>query len=93
MTNRAQIHDFYKKGKYIENIFIFQTKVLRFGDVLGGWKLAIHSKFQYNICKIMPDMPKKHRGMGVNTTIDMSIKDLDSTVQNPPKACVNWKGN
>ena len=36
----------------------------------------------------MPAMPKKHRGMGVNTTIDMSIKDLDSAMQDPPKACM-----
>ena len=34
--------------------FIFQATVLRFSDLLAGWKLAINAKFQHNISDIMP---------------------------------------
>ena len=37
MTNRVQIHEFYKK-----EIFIFQITVLKLGDLLAGWKLVIN---------------------------------------------------
>ena len=30
---------------YIEEIFIFQATVLKFGDLLAGWKLATTTKF------------------------------------------------
>ena len=34
--------------------FIFSATVLRFSDLLAGWKLAINAKFQLNISDIMP---------------------------------------
>ena len=58
MTDRAQIHEFYKKVK-IEKIFIFEATVLKFGDLLGGWMLTIYAKFQLSISKLMPVTPKK----------------------------------
>ena len=44
--------------------FIFQATVLKFGDLLWGWKLATNTKFQHNISKITSARPKKHRDMG-----------------------------
>ena len=44
--------------------FTFQDTVMKFGDLLGGLKLAINAKFQHNISKIMSARPKKHRDMG-----------------------------
>ena len=38
--------------------FVFQPTVLKFGDLLGGWKLATNTKFHVGISKIMPAMPK-----------------------------------
>ena len=52
MKIRAQIHS------YLEEIFIFQARVFKFGDCLGVWKLATNAKFQNNISKIMPARPK-----------------------------------
>ena len=63
MTIRAQIHEFYKKVK-IDEIFIFQATVLKFGYLLGAWKLATNAKFKQNISKFMPAGPKKQRDMG-----------------------------
>ena len=37
--------------------FIFQPTVLKFGDLLRGWKLATNTKFHVGISKIMPAMP------------------------------------
>ena len=37
MTNWAQIHEFYKKDK--QEIFIFRATVLKFVDLLEGWKM------------------------------------------------------
>ena len=56
MTNRAQIHEFYKK---VEKIFIFQATVSKFGDLLGGWKLAKNAKLLHNTSKIITAKPKK----------------------------------
>ena len=52
MTNEAQSNEFYKKN------CIFQTRVRKFGDCLGVWKLATNAKFQLNISKIMPAKSK-----------------------------------
>ena len=47
MTNRAKIHEFCKKVK-IEEIFIFQATVLKFGDLLAGWKLVTNAQYLQN---------------------------------------------
>ena len=39
--------------------FIFQPTVLKFGDLLRGWKLATNTKFHVGISKIMPASPRK----------------------------------
>ena len=62
MTNRAQIHEFYKKVKQ-RNFFTFCATVLKFGDLLEGWILVKNAKCQQNISKIMPAR-KKPRDMG-----------------------------
>ena len=57
-----QLH--IEKSKKIQNfqlneeISIFQTSVLKFGDLLGGWKLATNAKLQLNISQIMVAEPK-----------------------------------
>ena len=38
--------------------FMFQATVLKFSDLLRGWKLAKNAKIQHNISKITPNMPK-----------------------------------
>ena len=38
MKIRAQSHS------YLEEIFIFQARVFKFGDFLGVWKLATNAK-------------------------------------------------
>ena len=38
-----------------------------FSDFLGRWKLVTNAKFQISISKITPAIPKKCRGMGVNS--------------------------
>ena len=43
MINRVQIHEYYKKVK-IEEIFMFQVTVLKFGDLLGD---GSQQKVQY----------------------------------------------
>ena len=53
MTNRAQKFKNFIRG-LIGAIFIFQTTVLNFGDLLEGWRLATNAKFQLNISKTMP---------------------------------------
>ena len=57
MVNRTELHE-----GCIE--VTFQATVLKFSDLLGGWKLATNAKFQLNISKITPAMPKKHGDMG-----------------------------
>ena len=36
---------------------------------MAVWKLTKNTKFQLNSSKIMPARAKKHRNMGVNTTL------------------------
>ena len=43
MTKRAQILD---RGNFYLSSHRFH---LKFGDLLGGWKLATNAKFQHNI--------------------------------------------
>ena len=50
MINRAKIHERYK--------IIFQLIVLKFGDLLGGRKMAVNTKFQLSISKSVPANPK-----------------------------------
>ena len=45
--------------------FIFQATVLKFRDLLGGWKLAQVQNFSSNISKIMPVRQKNPQGHGV----------------------------
>ena len=45
------------------NLFICQTTVIKFGDLLGGWNLTTKTKFQLNISKTTTDRPK-HKDMG-----------------------------
>ena len=45
MKNRAQ--EFYKKVNRVN--FNFQARVLEFGDLLMGWKLATNAKLHHNI--------------------------------------------
>ena len=61
MTNNAQILKFYKKIINRGNFYLSST-VLKFGDLLGGWKLATNVKFQLNY---MPIRPKIIYGHGV----------------------------
>ena len=54
-------------SSFIFSVFII---VLKFDDLLGGWKLAANLKLQLNISKIMPDRTKKDRETrGVNNPI------------------------
>ena len=48
MTNRAQIHEFYKKVKYSETV-VFYDNIFKFGDLFGGMKVCKNAKFQHNI--------------------------------------------
>ena len=43
----------------MKGIFIFPSKFLKFGDLLGEWNLSTNAIFQHNISKIMPAWPKK----------------------------------
>ena len=64
MTNRAQIHEFYK----IEEIFfVLQARVVNFGDLLTEcWQqIQIFSTVSPNLSQLGP----KTQGHGVNTTI------------------------
>ena len=45
-------------------IFIFHATVLKFVDVLAGWKLATNAKVQHNIFKICK-LSQKTQGHGV----------------------------
>ena len=42
--------------------FIYQVRILKFGDLLGKWKFATNAKFHHNVSKIMPARPKKNMG-------------------------------
>ena len=48
----------------MKEICTFQATVLKFYDLLTGWKLATNAKFKNNISKIIPARPKKHRDIG-----------------------------
>ena len=50
MTNRAKIHELYKKVKQTK--FLSFKPVLKFVDLLIGLKLTKNAKFQHNISKI-----------------------------------------
>ena len=50
--------------KVIFTTYVFQATVLKFGDLLAGWKLATNAKFEHSISNIMPARPKKYRNMG-----------------------------
>ena len=39
-------------------MFIYETGILKFGDLLGVWKLVIKAKFQHNISKMIPARQK-----------------------------------
>ena len=39
--------------------FYLKATVLKFGDLLGGWKLLKNEKFQHNILKMTPGRQKK----------------------------------
>ena len=67
MTNRAQIHEFYKVRKLETK---FQSSVFNIYDLLGLLKLAINEKFQLNISKFMPPGQKNTGAWSVNTTIN-----------------------
>ena len=45
--------------------FYLLKPVLKFGDLLQGWKFAINAKFKHSISKITQARPKEHRDMGV----------------------------
>ena len=44
--------------------FYLLKPVLKFGDLLQGWKFAINAKFKHSISKITQARPKEHRDMG-----------------------------
>ena len=48
MTNRAKIHQFYKKVTYCETV-IFYDNIFKFGDLSRGMKVCKNAKFQHNI--------------------------------------------
>ena len=43
---------------------MFEVTVLKFGDLLGGWKLAINENFQQNIY-LLHQLFQKTQGHGV----------------------------
>ena len=55
---------------------MFQATVLKFGDLLGGWKLTKSVIFQFIISKITPVGPKNTGKWGVNTTIAIYLGHL-----------------
>ena len=67
MANRPKFLNFIRL--LIEEIFIFQATVLKFGDLLRGWKLATDENFQLNISNVTPSRPKNTGSCGVNTSI------------------------
>ena len=51
ITNRVQMHEFYKKVK--QEILSFKSlTVFKVGDLLGGWKFARNVKFLHSISKL-----------------------------------------
>ena len=68
MTNRAQIHEIYKKVKIEEIFFIFQTTVLKFGDLLwngSDQQIQNFSTISPKLCQL----GNKTGTRGVNTTV------------------------
>ena len=63
MTNRAQIHEFYKKKVNREN-FIFKLH-FEFWLFLLLQKFVTEAKFQFNMSKIMPVRPKNTKTHGM----------------------------
>ena len=62
MKYRSQVNEFYKN---LNKFLFFKTTYLKFGDLLGGWKVATNAKFQHNnISKITPAGQKKHKDIG-----------------------------
>ena len=53
--------NFIKNKLNRENFYLLPT-VLKFGDLLEGWKLATNAEVQLIISKSLP--AKKHRDMG-----------------------------
>ena len=49
--------------------FYFQATVLKFCDLLRGWKSPVDTKFQHNIFKFKKARPKKHRTWGMNIAL------------------------
>ena len=49
--------------------------LLKFADLLAGWKLVTNAKFQLNISKITPTRPKNTGTWDVNTTHDLKVWD------------------
>ena len=74
-------------------IFIFQAAVFKFGDLLGGWKLVINTKFQHNISKIMPARPQKHRDIDCDTTIIKLLISFFSTLTSENIQTINVTEN
>ena len=59
-----------------DKIFIFQSRVLKFGYLNRGqvWKLIIYAKFQHNMTKIMHTRQKKQGDrVFINTTIVLQL--------------------
>ena len=53
------------QAKFMRNSAESKDTVLKYSDLLRGWKLAVNAKFQPNISKIMPAGPKKTQGYGL----------------------------
>ena len=73
MATSTHIHSFYKKVR--EEMFMFQVSLLKFGDLLGGWK-----KFSAQYHKTTPARPKNTRTYGVPTTIEVPYIEDDNIV-------------
>ena len=63
ITNRTKSMNYIRRLNRAN--FIIQVTVLKFGDLLAGWKLVTNAKFQHNISEIMPARPKNIQRHGV----------------------------
>ena len=54
---KGVIQFFHAVVKVVFTTYVFQATVLKFGDLLAGWKLA--TNFEHSISNIMPARPKK----------------------------------
>ena len=72
-----KIYEFYKNTEQIK-LYIFQTRVFKFGGQLVVWMSRKRIKLQLNNFKIMPARLQNTGTQGVNTTI---VLQFQSSIQ------------